>query len=177
MKRKTAEVEINVEFDESLKVETGDGVFDHLLNTLLFYMDKPGNIRASGDLRHHLWEDTGIVLGGALKKEIGETRVARYGTSVIPMDEALVLASVDLSRPYLVTDFDLKEVETGFEITLVRQFLEALSRSLEATIHLKQLSGGNTHHVIEAGFKALGKSLANALKPSDRVESTKGGRH
>jgi imidazoleglycerol-phosphate dehydratase len=93
------------------------------------------------------------------------------------MDEALVLASVDLSRPYLVTDFDLKEVETGFEITLVRQFLEALSRSLEATIHLKQLSGGNTHHVIEAGFKALGRSLADALKPSDRVESTKGGRH
>ena len=174
MKRKTEEVEISVGFDGSLCVETGDRVFDHLLDTLLFYMDKPGEIRASGDLRHHLWEDTGIVLGKTLKNEIGENQIARYGTAVIPMDEALVLASVDISRPYLVTDFNLKEVEAGFEITLVKQFLEALSRSLEATIHLKQLSGCNVHHVIEAGFKALGKSLARALQGSDRVESTKG---
>ena len=176
MKRQTEEVEIEVEFGERVEVETGDEVFDHLLNTLLFYMNRPGKIRANWDLRHHLWEDTGIVLGKALKGEVGEENVARYGSSVIPMDEALVLVSIDLSRPYLVADLNPEEPETGFSPTLTRQFLGALSRSLEATIHLNQLAGANSHHVIEAGFKALGTSLREATKSSTRVESTKGDR-
>ncbi|MBS3787280.1 imidazoleglycerol-phosphate dehydratase HisB [Candidatus Bipolaricaulota bacterium] len=175
MKRRTEEVEITVEFGGNIEVETGDDVFDHLLNTLLFYMNSPGEIEATWDLRHHLWEDTGVVLGKAIKEEIDEEKIARYGSSLIPMDEALVLASVDLSRPYLVTDLNPVEKETGFSLALTRQFFEALSRSLEVTIHLRQLAGTNAHHVIEAGFKALGNCLKQAMKATTRVESTKGG--
>ncbi|MFW6005839.1 MAG: imidazoleglycerol-phosphate dehydratase HisB [Candidatus Bipolaricaulota bacterium] len=177
MKRRTEEVEITVEFGGDIDVETGDDVFDHLLNTLLFYTDQPGAIRADWDLRHHLWEDTGIVLGKALKKEIGDEKVARYGSSIIPMDGALVLASVDLSRPYFASNLNPEEAEAGFSLTLAKQFFVSLSRSLEATVHLRQLAGTNAHHVIEAGFKALGTSLREAMKASDRVESTKGGRN
>lgn len=176
MKRQTEEVEITVEFGEEINVETGDEVFDHLLNTLLFYMDRQIEIEATWDLRHHLWEDAGIILGETLKEEIGEKKVARYGSSIIPMNGALVLASVDLSRPYLVTELNPEEAETGFSLTLGKQFLEALSRSLEATIHLRQLTGTNAHHVIEAGFKALGTSLQAAMESSNRVKSTKGDR-
>lgn len=176
MKRRTEEVEITVEFGGDIEVETGDDVFDHLLNTLLFYMDRPGGIRADWDLRHHLWEDTGIVLGETLKEEIGEGQITRYGSALIPMDEALVLASVDLSRPYLVADLSSEEPENGFSPTLAKQFFGALSRSLEATVHLRQLAGINAHHIIEAGFKALGTSLQEAMRSSSRVESTKGDR-
>lgn len=177
MKRRTEEVEITVKLGGDIDVETGDDVFDHLLNTLLFYLDKPGEIRANWDLRHHLWEDTGIVLGKVLKEEIRDEKIARYGSSIIPMDGALVLSSVDLSRPYFATDLNPEEAEAGFSLTLAKQFFEALTRSLEATVHLQQLAGTNSHHVIEAGFKALGTSLREAMKASSRVESTKGGRN
>jgi len=177
MKRKTEEVEITVEFGNEISVSTGNKVLDHLLNTLLFYSELPVTIEASGDLPHHLWEDTGTVLGKFLKREAENKEIARYGSAVIPMDEALVLAAVDVSRSCFVTDLNPEEREEGFSLTLTRQFLQALSRSLEATIHINQLSGVNSHHVIEAGFKALGVSLGQALVESTRVESTKGDRH
>ena len=177
MKRITEEVEISIELGKELEIETGDEIFDHLLNTLMFYMNRSAKIDAKADLRHHLWEDTGIILGKTLGKEADERKIVRYGSALIPMDEALVLASVDLSRPYLVTDLKPSESEQGFSLTLVKQFLRAVSRSLEATIHLRQLSGKNAHHVVEAGFKALGKSLDQALRDSGRVESTKGDRN
>jgi len=177
MKRITEEVEISIELAQEPEIETGDEIFDHLLKTLMFYMNRSAKIDAKADLRHHLWEDTGIILGKTLGKEVNERKIARYGSALIPMDEALVLASVDLSRPYLVTDIKPPESEQGFSLTLVKQFLRAFSRSLEATIHLRQLSGENAHHVVEAGFKALGKSLDQALRDSGRVESTKGDRN
>lgn len=177
MKRKTEEVEITVKFGDEISVNTGDKVLDHLLNTLLFYSKLPVIIEASGDLPHHLWEDTGIVFGEFIKREAEKKEIARYGSAIISMDEALVLAAVDISRPYLVTDLNPEEREEGFSLTLTGQFLAALSRSLEATIHINQLSGVNSHHVIEAGFKALGVSLGQALTESTRVESTKGDRN
>lgn len=176
MKRTTEEVEIEVKFreGEERKVNTEDEVFDHLLDTLLFYMETPGTIEASGDLPHHLWEDTGTLLGQAIRDEIEGTEIARYGSGLIPMEEALVLCSIDISRPFLNFELEPPEEEEGFSPILARQFLAGFSRSLGATVHLKQLSGSNSHHVIEAGFKALGVSLLEALKNSERTRSTKG---
>lgn len=175
MKRRTKEVEISAELDRGMEISTGDEVLDHLLKTLLFYMERPGKITATSDLRHHLWEDTGILLGKLIKKEAGKRKISRYGSAVFPMDESLVLAVVDVSRSCFVSDLKPEEEEEGFSLTLTEQFLNALSRSLEATIHLKQLRGGNAHHLIEAGFKSLGVALGEALQNSERVESTKGG--
>lgn len=176
MKRETDEVEVKIRFKETEEsvIETGNGSLDHLLDTLLFYMKAPAQISASGDLPHHLWEDTGILLGKIIRKELEDTRISRYGSAIIPMDEALVLCSVDISRSHLNFELNPSEEEKNFSPVLARQFLAGLSRSLEATVHLKQLSGRNSHHVIEAGFKALGVSLNQALKSSERLETTKG---
>jgi len=175
MKRKTDEVEVSLDFvEENSQIETGDNVLDHLLETLFFYMESPVRIQGSGDLPHHLWEDTGILIGRALRRDLEEARIARYGKALIPMDEALVLCAVDISRPHLNFDLNPPEEEDGFSPILARQFLDGLTRTLEATIHLKQLDGRNSHHVIEAGFKALGVGLAEALEGSERLESTKG---
>lgn len=175
MKRKTDEVEASLDFvEENIRIETGDGAFDHLLETLFFYMESPVRIRASGDLPHHLWEDTGILIGRALREGLEEARIARYGKAIIPMDEALVLCAVDISRPHLNFDLSPPETEDGFSPVMAKQFLGGLARTLEATIHLKQLDGRNSHHVIEAGFKALGVGLSEALEGSERLESTKG---
>lgn len=176
MKRKTDEVEITVTFkeNEEPEIETGDRVLDHLLYTLSFYMRAPVKIAADGDLPHHLWEDTGILLGEALKDKVESEDIARYGSAVIPMDEALVLCSVDISRSYLNFNLNPTEQEKDFSPVLARQFLAGLTRSLGATVHLHQLSGRNSHHVIEAAFKSLGVSFARALASSERLETTKG---
>ncbi len=174
MRRKTEEVEIRIELKKKMEVATGDQVLDHLLTTLLFYLDTPGEVSASWDMRHHLWEDTGLLLGEALREDLEGTKITRYGSSLVPMDEALVLAAVDLSRPYLACSLDPEQKEEGFSLTLSRQFLSALSRSLEATIHLRELAGTNSHHLLEAAFKALGFALRQARQPADRIESTKG---
>jgi len=176
MKRKTDEVEVTIKFEENEEsvIETGDSTLDHLLDTLLFYMKAPAQISASGDLPHHLWEDTGILLGKTIRKELEDARIARYGSAIIPMDEALVLCSVDISRPHLNFELNPSEEEENFSPVLARQFLAGLARSLVATVHLKQLSGRNSHHIIEGAFKALGVSLNQALKSSERLETTKG---
>lgn len=176
MKRRTDEVEITVKFKEEgePEIETDDNILDHLLETFLFYMKAPAKISATGDLPHHLWEDTGILLGRAIKERVEDRKIARYGSAVIPMDEALVLSSVDISRAHLDFELNPSENERDFSPVLARQFLAGLSRSLGATIHLKQLSGRNSHHVIEAGFKSLGVSFAKALESSERLETTKG---
>jgi imidazoleglycerol-phosphate dehydratase len=175
MKRKTDEVEVSLDFvKEEVRIETGDDILDHLLETLFFYMETPVSIQASGDLPHHLWEDTGILIGRALRASIDESSITRYGSAVIPMDEALVLCVVDVSRPHLNFDLNPSEEEDGFSPVMAKQFLAGLARTLEGTIHLKQLDGENSHHVIEAGFKALGVSLSEALAGSERLESTKG---
>ncbi|MFP4201958.1 MAG: imidazoleglycerol-phosphate dehydratase [Candidatus Acetothermia bacterium] len=175
MKRRTEEVVVEISLsEEGQSVETGDDVLDHLLETLLFYMEIPGTVRANGDLPHHLWEDTGILFGRALREEVETSKTARFGSALIPMDEALVLCAVDISRPFLNFDMESPVEEEGFSAVLPRQFLSGLTRSLEATLHLKRLEGRNSHHVVEAGFKALGISLAKALEIADGTRSTKG---
>ncbi len=174
MRRKTKEVDIIVEIGAEGEIKTGDKVFDHLLTALFFYMREKVNIKASYDLRHHLWEDLGIVLGEELREKIKGKKIARFGNAIMPMDDALVLVAVDISRPYLNLELDIKEREEGFEVTLVREFLWALARTLNATIHVKQLAGVNAHHIVEAAFKGLGIALRKALEESERLESTKG---
>ncbi|KPU63010.1 imidazoleglycerol-phosphate dehydratase [Thermococcus sp. EP1] len=174
MRRKTRETDITVELGSGGGIKTGDKVFDHLLTALFFYMREEVSVSAEWDLRHHLWEDLGIVLGEELREKIKGKKIARFGNAIIPMDDALVLVAVDISRPYLNLELDFKESEEGFEFTLVREFLWALARTLNATIHVKQLSGVNAHHIVEATFKGLGVALRQALSESERLESTKG---
>ncbi|WP_457754452.1 imidazoleglycerol-phosphate dehydratase HisB [Thermococcus sp.] len=174
MRRKTKETDIIVEISVEGGIETGDKILDHLLTALFFYMREKVNIKASYDLRHHLWEDLGITLGEELREKIKGKKIARFGNAIMPMDDALVLVAVDISRPYLNLELDIKESEEGFELTLVREFLWALARTLNATIHVKQLAGVNAHHIIEAAFKCLGVALRQALSEGERLESTKG---
>lgn len=183
MKRKTLEVDIDVELDingdkpkakSEIDVQTGDYILDHLLTSMMFYMGIKADIKAKGDLKHHLWEDIGITIGKEIKDKIENKRIARFGNAIIPMDDALILVSIDISRSYMNFEADVYEKEKGFEITLVREFIKSLSRNINATIHVKQLSGVNSHHIIEAVFKGLGVALGKAISESDRVESTKG---
>ncbi len=178
MRRETGgETEVTVELDVAGGIRTGDGVLDHLLTALFFYMGgREARVEASYDLRHHLWEDVGITLGGELRGKLPPERFARFGNAVMPMDDALVLVAVDVSgRPYAAVELSFEEGEEGFEKALVREFLWGLARGLKATIHVKTLSGTNAHHVIEAAFKGgLGVALGKAVRESGKVESTKG---
>ncbi|GAB6101788.1 imidazoleglycerol-phosphate dehydratase HisB [Thermococcus atlanticus] len=175
MRRKTKETDITVELGSAGGIKTGDRVFDHLLTALFFYMQQNVSIKANYDLRHHLWEDLAITLGEELREKIKGKKIARFGNAIMPMDDALVLVAVDISgRAYASVELAPEESEEGFELTLVREFLWALARSLNATIHVKQLGGVNAHHVIEAVFKGLGVALRLALSESERLESTKG---
>ncbi|MCD6373356.1 MAG: imidazoleglycerol-phosphate dehydratase HisB [Thermococcus sp.] len=174
MRRKTKETDVTVELDTTGEIRTGDKVLDHLLTALFFYMGRGAEVRASYDLRHHLWEDVGITLGEELRSKLPE-KFARFGSAVMPMDDALVLVAVDISgRPYVSVELSFEDGEEGFEKALVREFLWGLARSLRATIHVKTLSGINAHHVIEAVFKGLGAALGRAVAGSEKVESTKG---
>ncbi len=175
MRRKTEEVDIGVEFGtDEIEIGTGDIVLDHMLKTFFFYMGEKVKIDGEWDLRHHLWEDMGILLGQALKERIDGKEIQRFGNAVMPMDDALVLASVDVSRVYLNVDLDYRYEEEGFDLVLVKELLNGLVRNLPATVHVKQLNGEGAHHVIEAGFKALGVAMSEALKPSTELRSTKG---
>lgn len=175
MRRKTEEVEIVVDLDsDGMEIETGDKVLDHMLKTMFFYMEKNVYIEAEWDLRHHLWEDMGITIGKAMKEIIEDKKIGRFGNSIMPMDDALVLVSVDISRIYLNMDMDYTYDEKGFQISLVKELLNGIVRNLTATIHVKKLDGEDKHHIIEAGFKGLGVSFRSALNVSDRIKSTKG---
>ncbi len=177
MIRKTKEVNILVEIgkDRNTKgIKTDDRVLEHLLRTLFFYMEENAVVRATGDLPHHLWEDTGITIAEELKNKIKGKNIKRFGNAIMPMDDALIIVSVDISRAYLSFDVSLKEGETGFEKSLVRELLWGFARTLPATIHIKQLAGFNAHHIIEASFKGLGKALKEATAPSQKMFSTKG---
>ncbi|MBS3781145.1 MAG: imidazoleglycerol-phosphate dehydratase HisB [Candidatus Thermoplasmatota archaeon] len=175
MQRKTEEVEIRIEFDkEETDVSTGDNILDHMLETLFFYMDEKVKVEAEWDIRHHLWEDMGILLGDAINGKIKDKNIQRFGNAVMPMDDALVLISIDISRAYINLEINYDHGEKGFDLAVVSEFLNALSRNLPATIQVKQLSGVNGHHVIEAVFKALGVALSQAISQSEELKSTKG---
>jgi len=185
--RKTyeTEIEITLSLDDPKQVDinTGIGFFDHML-TLFARHGRFGLIvNADGDLEvdgHHTVEDVGIVIGQLLKEALGDKKqINRYGTAYVPMDEALGFVSLDISgRPYLVFDADAMNQKVGdFDTELVREFLQSFSTHAGITLHARVLYGINTHHKIEAIFKALGRALGEAIKINPEIEgvnSTKG---
>lgn len=187
VKRKTGETNVSVTFsiDGSGKCEadTGIGFFDHMLSLFARHGLFDVSIKATGDLyvdAHHTVEDVGIVLGQAIKEALGEkTSVKRYGTSFVPMDEALAMVAVDLSgRPFLVFDAKFTADRIGeMDTELVEEFFRALAFNAGITLHVKAFYGSNNHHIAEAIFKAFGRALDEATSMDGRIEgvmSTKG---
>lgn len=157
-------------------VHTGIGFFDHMLEGFSKHGFFDLTMEVNGDLHvdgHHTVEDAGIVLGAALKEALGDkARIKRYGSFILPMDESLCLCAVDLcGRPYFVFDCDFPTERVGeLDTELVREFFYAVSYSAGMNLHLKMLSGGNAHHMIEAMFKAFGKALDEACSYDPRVK-------
>ena len=175
---------LNLDGSGQHDVRTDCGFLDHMLELLAYHGRFDLTVRATGDARvdfHHLVEDTGIVLGTAFGKALGDRRgIRRYGQRLLPMDEALVLAALDISgRPLLRFEVPMPQARVGsFDTELAREFFEGLSRTLGLTLHVRLLSGENAHHVIEAVFKAVGRALAEAAGPDpdfrDEIPSSKG---
>jgi imidazoleglycerol-phosphate dehydratase len=146
-------------------VRIGDRFLAHMVETLARYASLDIDIEATGDLRHHLVEDVAIVLGKALKEELPEG-IARFGSALIPMDEALVEAAIDVGgRPWYVGPLPSK---------LYTHFLHSFAHNLDATLHVRVVRGKDRHHVVEAAVKATGLALRQALAPRAEVFSTKG---
>ena len=185
--RNTNETKINMtlNLDGSGKanIHTGIGFFDHMLNSFARHGFFDLDFTVDGDLEvdtHHTIEDTGIVLGQAIRKAVGDKKgICRYGSQILPMDEALLLCSLDLcGRPYLVYDLNLDREKVGdLETEMIREFFYAVSYGAEMNLHVKQLSGINNHHIIEGTFKAFAKALDSATRYDARISdvlSTKG---
>lgn len=185
--RDTAEtniaLEIEIDGNGQAEIATGIGFFDHMLTLWTKHGLFNLKVEVAGDLAvdgHHTVEDTGIVLGQCIAKALGDKAgIKRYGTSYVPMDEALAMVSLDISgRPYLVFDVVLPQVHIGgFDAELVEEFLRALSVHAGLTLHVRLLAGKNAHHMVEAIFKALGRALDEATRKDERivgVMSTKG---
>lgn len=185
--RKTGEtdIEIILELDGTGKssVDTGIGFFDHMLTSFARHGLFDMTVKVKGDLHvdcHHTVEDTGIVLGEAIKKALGDKKsIKRFGSFMLPMDETLVLCAVDLSgRPYLVFDGQFNSERVGyFDTEMVKEFFYAVSYSAGMNLHLKEMYGENAHHIIEAMFKAFARALDEAVTIDSRVQglpSTKG---
>ena len=185
--RKTGETDISISLtiDGSGKnnVDTGIGFFDHMLSAFSKHGFFDLDCKVKGDLEvdgHHSVEDTGIVLGTAIKRAIGDKAgIYRYGYFILPMDEVLVLCSLDLcDRPFLGFEYEYKVPMIGdLDTELVREFFYAVSYSAGMNLHFKVLSDGNAHHVTEAMFKAFAKALDMATYTDPRVKgvlSTKG---
>lgn len=174
---------LNLDGSGKAQIHTGIGFFDHMLNSFARHGFFDLDVTVQGDLEvdtHHTIEDTGIVLGEAIRQAVGDKKgIARYGSFLLPMDEALVLCALDLcGRPYLVYDLQLDREKVGeLETEMVREFFYAVSYGAGMNLHIKQLSGINNHHIIEAAFKAFAKALDGATGFEKRltdVLSTKG---
>ena len=189
IKRHTTETQIELElnldgtgrFDIELPLQAGLPFWKHMLEQWSKHGRFDLTIRASGDVEidgHHLVEDLGIALGLALDEAVGDKRgIARYGFFFAPMDEVLMLAAVDFcGRSYLQLDWQLNQERIGeFDTHLAREFFVALANNGRLNLHIKQQSGGNAHHVIEASFKALARAMKSALiVEGDELPSTKG---
>ncbi len=174
---------INLDAQEPVEIDTGVGFFDHMLTLFARHSRLSLVVKVDGDLHvdsHHTVEDVGIVLGQAIKEALGhKTGINRYGTSFVPMDETLGMASLDLSgRSYLVFDASFDNPKLGtFDTELVEEFFQALAFNLQMNLHLKILHGKNSHHKAESLFKATGRALREAItiNPDIKgVNSTKG---
>ena len=186
--RTTAETQITIDLNldgtGTYDNQTGVGFFDHMLDQLARHAMFDLTVRANGDHHiddHHTVEDTGIALGQALVQAVGDKKgIQRYGSCLLPMDDALVRCALDLSaRPYLVWGIDLPTERIGsFDCELLREFFQALSAHGGITLHLDQLHGLNSHHIAEAAFKSVARALRAAVAIDPRAEgqlpSTKG---
>ena len=185
--RKTKETDIslhlNLDGTGSSSIHTGIGFFDHMLDGFARHGLFDLKVNVAGDLAvdcHHTIEDTGIVLGNAIKEAVGDKKgIRRYGSCILPMDETLVLCAVDLSgRPYLVFDGEFTTDRVGYMDTeMEKEFFYAISYTAGMNLHIRVLSGGNNHHMIEAMFKAFAKALDQATVIDPRITdilSTKG---
>ena len=185
--RKTKETDISMKLELDgrgiAKVDTGIGFFDHMLEGFSKHGFFDLDLKVTGDLTvdcHHSIEDTGIVLGNAIRKAVGDKcGIRRYGSCILPMDETLVLCAVDLSgRPYLVFDGTFTTDRVGYMDTeMVKEFFYAVSYSAGMNLHIKVLSGENNHHIIEGMFKAFARALDEATGIDERITgilSTKG---
>lgn len=184
-KTKETDIDVSLNLDGSgcSNIQTGIGFFDHMLEGFSKHGFFDLNCKVDGDLQvdsHHTVEDTGIVLGQAIKEAAGDKKgIKRYGFFILPMDDALVLCAVDLcGRPFLNFEASFQVDKIGYlDTELIREFFYAVSYSAGMNIHIQVLSGTNTHHIIEAIFKAFGKALDEAVGYDRRntdVLSTKG---
>ena len=171
IRRETRETRILLEVSRTSapdvlpEIRTGDDFLDHMLVTLARYAGLGLTVEATGDLRHHLVEDVAIALGTALREEI-PARAERFGSALVPMDEALVQAAIDVGgRPYWVG---------RLPSNLYEHFLQSFAVNLGATLHVRVIRGRDRHHVVEAAVKATGLALRQALREGDGVFSTKG---
>ena len=188
LRRTTGETDVAVVLDldgtGKSEISTGCGFLDHMLTLFARHGRFDLTVQAKGDTwvdDHHTVEDVGITLGDAFAKALGDKRgVTRYGSTILPMDEALILTAVDLSgRGLLCYDLAIPTEKVGaFDTQLVGEFFAAFARRADLTLHVKQLAGANSHHIIEGAFKSLARSLrtAAAIDPAaaGEVPSTKG---
>lgn len=186
-KRETRETKIELECrldDPSIvEIQTGVGFFDHMLEAFARHGRIGLSLKVDGDLHidsHHTVEDAGIVLGKAIREALGDkVGIVRYGSSYVPMDEALAFAAIDISgRPFLHFEGEFQTQSLGnFDTELVKEFFRAFAFNAGITLHARVLYGENTHHKIEALFKALGRALAEAVRIDPNIKgvnSTKG---
>ena len=187
VKRDTKETKISLELNldgkGDYKINTGIGFFDHMLEGFTRHGLFDMTLNVTGDLHvdgHHTVEDTGIVLGKAIKDAMGDKKgIKRYGHMILPMDDALVLCAIDLcGRPYLSYEADFATEKIGYlDTELIREFFYAVSYGAMMNMHIKVLSGNNSHHIAEAMFKSFAKALDMALAYDERITdvlSTKG---
>jgi len=188
IKRKTAEtnISLNLNIDGTGKsnIDTGCGFLNHMLTLFSKHSRFDLDVKCVGDIEvdyHHTVEDVAIVLGQAFLKAIGDKKgVVRYGSIILPMDEAVILSAVDLSgRAYLEYNLEIPTQRVGnFDTELVKEFWLAFIRNADVTLHIKQISGENSHHIIEGAFKSVARSLKQAVSVdkafSDEIPSTKG---
>jgi imidazoleglycerol-phosphate dehydratase len=177
-------VAVNLDGTGSYDVETGLGFLDHMLEQLSRHSLIDLTVRATGDLHidgHHTTEDTGLAIGEAIRQALGErTGIVRYGNAVVPMDETLTRVALDLSdRPYLIWKVAFNRPKLGdMDTELFREWFQAISQAAGITLHVEVLYGENNHHMIESCFKALARSLRQAVeidpRRADAVPSTKG---
>jgi imidazoleglycerol-phosphate dehydratase len=183
-KETSIEVEINLDGKGSYKINSGIGFLDHMLEQLSKHSLIDINLKAKGDLHidlHHTTEDSGIAVGEAIAKALGDKRgIKRYAHAYIPMDETLSRVSLDISgRPYLVWNVKLKVEKLGeMDTELFKEWFQAFAQNAGLTLHIENIYGDNSHHIIESCFKGLAKALRNAIEEDkrilDSIPSTKG---
>ena len=183
-KETSVETEINLDGTGIYKIDTGIGFLNHMLEQLSKHSLVDINLKAKGDLHidlHHTTEDSGIVIGEAIAKALGDKKgIKRYAHAYIPMDETLSRVSLDISnRPYLIWNVKLKVEKLGeMDTELFKEWFQAFSQSAGITLHVENIYGDNSHHIIESCFKGLARALRLALekdsRAGDSLPSTKG---